>query len=109
MAREDLKHIGELGDLKDTKYWFKRDVGTIKNSFRKSMSVSPFLLLGAFVLSLLYNYFYDTISLLTIITSTISFFLILLVSYILLYVIVKKGYNVHSRGGTTLDSSRFDK
>lgn len=107
MNKEDWKHTKELGELKDTKYWFNKDIGTIKKSLRKSFKISPLLLLIALTLSLAYNYFYDTFFLTQVLSITMVFYMVILFSYILFYVIVKKGYNVGvDGGGTTIDEAR---
>lgn len=110
MTEQDYKHAGELGDLKDTKYWFKRDIGTFKNSLRKTARVSPILLAVALILSLLINYFYNSLSLMQILFTTILFFPIVLLGYFLVYIMVNKGYNIDAwGGGTVIDESRNPK
>ena len=110
MSAEDYKHAGELGGLKDTKYWFKRDIGTFKKSFKKTIKLSPILLVVAVVLALGINYNDNSLVFESIAITTLSLFPIVLLGYFLFHVMVNKGYNIHSSGGgTVIDTSRNNK
>ncbi len=105
MQAEDNKHVDEFGDLKDTKYWFKRDIDTIKQNFRQTVKISPVLLIIALVLSFLINYSYSTLSFTLIIVTMLLFFPIVLLGHFLFLIMIRKGYNI-SRSGTVIDTSR---
>lgn len=110
MSEEDYKHAGKLGDLKDTRYWLKRDIGTFKKGLMKTVRVSPLLFVIALILSLLINYLYNSLSLMQILLTAILFSPIVLLGYFLIYVIVNKGYDIYpSGGGTVIDESRNPK
>jgi len=49
MIKQDLDHVGLLGDLKDTKYWFKRDLDTMKVGLVKTVRLTPILFLASFI------------------------------------------------------------
>jgi len=102
---EDAQHTNELGDLKDTSYWVKRDLQTFQKAFRSTIKFSPLLLLATLILATLTQYAYQFLSLGAIIRTTVVYYPIILLLYFLFYVIVNKGHNV-SKTGTTLDESR---
>ena len=103
--QEDLRHTNELGDLKDTNYWVKRDLKTFQKAFRSTVKYALLLLLATLMLATLTQYAYQFLSLGAIIRTTVVYYPIILLLYFLLYVMVQKGYNI-SKTGTTVDTTR---
>ena len=107
MTTEDHKHVGELGDLKDTKYWFKRDLSTMKLGLNRTARVTPILFTSAILFSLRVNYVNQTLSLIEVVFLSVIFLPIFMLGYFLFYIMVNKGYNIHAGGGgTVIDRSR---
>ncbi|MBI4009201.1 hypothetical protein HY357_03135 [Candidatus Roizmanbacteria bacterium] len=109
MVDDDWKHVDELGDIdivKDTKYWFKRDIQTIKTAIKKTIQYSLYLLLISVLFSIIISYSYNSnFQLDKVVFYTIVFFPIALLGYFLIYIMVKKGYNIDKRG-TSIDVER---
>jgi hypothetical protein len=107
MDKEDWNHANELGDVKDTKYWFKRDYGTIKTALIKTVIISPLLLTISSLLSLAINFWGNTLTLNQFFITTIALTPISLLGYFLFYIMAKKGYNIYGDGGgTVIDDSQ---
>lgn len=106
MIKQDMDHVGLLGDLKDTKYWFKRDLDTMKVGLVKTVRLTPILFLASFIFSLLINYMNQTLRIFELIILSVVFLPIFMLGYFLFYIMVKKGYNIHTHGGTVIDRSR---
>jgi len=107
VINDDGKHSGELGDLKDTKYWFRRDIGTIKAAIYKTKNVFPILLIISSVLSLGINYWSNSLSITQFLVTTVSLIPISLLGYFLFFIMANKGYDIHADGrGTVLNNSR---
>ena len=109
MSNSDYNHVGELGDLKDTKYWFRRDLGTMKKGLKKTVSLTPVLFLATFIFSLFVNYVNQTLRIYEIVVLSVFFLPISLLGYFLFYIMVNKGYNIHSHSGTVIDRARNTK
>lgn len=105
--QKDTEHTNEYGDIevfKDTKYWFKRDIQTIKKSFIATFKFSHVILLITFVFSFLITRtgntllnFDDTL----LYTAVLS--PIFLLGYFIFYVIATKGYDIESYEGTHIN------
>jgi len=107
LLNDDHKHVGELGDLKDTKYWFKRDLSTMKLGLRRTARVTPILFTSAIVFSLIVNHVNQTLSLIEVVFLSVIFLPIFMLGYFLFFIMVNKGYNIHAGGGgTVIDDSR---
>ncbi len=107
MSNADHKHVGELGDLKDTKYWFKRDLSTMKLGLKKTAQVTPVLFLASFVFSLLITYLDQALRIYEVVLLSMIFLPIFMLGFFLFYIMVNKGYNIHTGGGgTVIDDSR---
>lgn len=107
MINQDLEHIGELGDLKDTKYWFQRDLQTMKKGLNSAIGVLPYLITVALIVSVITNCIEQTLFFSTVVLLAVMIFPIIFLGYFLFYIMVNKGYNIHSSGGgTVIDDSR---
>ena len=107
MINDDWKHSGELDDLKDTKYWFRRDMGTIKAAIYKTRNVSLILLIISSLLSLGISYWSNSLSISQFLVTIVALTPISFLGYFLLYIMANKGYNIHADGGgTVLNNSR---
>ncbi|OGD09341.1 hypothetical protein A2397_04925 [Candidatus Amesbacteria bacterium RIFOXYB1_FULL_44_23] len=107
MNNDGGKHSGELGDLKDTKYWFRRDMETIKAAIYKTRNVSPLLLIISSLLSLGINYWSNSLSITQFLVTTVALTPISFLGYFLFYIMANKGYDIHADGGgTVLNNSR---
>jgi len=107
MINRDSEHVCKLGDLKDTKYWFRRDIGTMKKGLKKTVSQISVLLLATFVFSLFVNYANQTLRMYEVVVLSVMFLPIFMLGYFLFYIMVNKGHNIHaSGGGTVIDDSR---
>ena len=109
MSNDDYKHVGVLGDLKDTKYWFSRDLLTMKKGLKQTSRVSPILFCLALLFSLLVNYTNQTLRIKEVMILSVIFLPTFLLGYFLFYIMVNKGYNIYSSGGTEIDRSRNTK
>lgn len=110
----DLKHANEFGEIeafKDTKYWLKRDLQTIKKSLITTFNRSPIIflvtILFSFILSVSFNDMGKDLG--TLFTNALSFFPIFLLAHFMFHVIFTKGYNVHQWLGTYIDNPKFEK
>ncbi len=106
MKKDDLLHAGELGDLKDTKYWFKRDLGTMKMGLKKTVYVAPIIFLVSLLLSVLVNYQDETLTFIWVMVLAVILLPIFCLGFFLFYIMVNKGYNIHTKGGTVIDRAR---
>lgn len=105
MKKDDLLHAGELGDLKDTKYWFKRDLGTMKMGLKKTVYVAPIIFLVSLLFSVLTNYLDQTLTIAGVMVLAVIFLPIFCLGFFLFYIMVNKGYNIHT-SGTVIDRAR---
>lgn len=94
---------GEQELPRDTHYWIKHDLRTIKKSLVRSMKVSPIIL----VISILFGMFVTLITRgilqqnLIFLYSSL-FFPILLFGYFMLHILATKGYDIHFYAGAKI-------
>lgn len=104
---KDLKHVNEFGEievLKDTTYWFKRDLQTIRRSFVSTIRNSPFVFIIAMFFSFLMSGLSTTkVGLDNILAYTLIFFPISLLGYFMFYIMIKKGYEIDPYVGTHIN------
>ena len=105
MKKDDLRHADELGNLKDTKYWLKRDLGTMKMGLKKTIYFSPIIFLTTLLFSVLANYIDQTLTFVGIMVLAVILLPIFCLGFFLFYIIVNKGYNIHTKG-TVIDRAR---
>jgi hypothetical protein len=106
MDEEYYKKLMEENELKDTKYWLKKDAEIFKKGINKILKVFGILLSVSLIISLLINYSYDTFSFSQILIMTLYIFPIVLLGFALIYSVVYRGYNIYSEsGGTLIDKS----
>lgn len=110
----DLEHTNEFGEIeafRDTKYWFRRDLQTIKKSSIITFNRSPIIFLATILFSFLLSVSFNDIGkdLGTLFANALSFFPIFLLAHFMFHVIFTKGYNVHQWWGTYIDNPKFEK
>lgn len=83
MNNQDLEHSCELGDLKDTKYWFRRDFGTMRKGLDQTVRLTPTILLLACFFSLFVNYVNQTLRIYEVVVLSVMFLPIFMLGYFL--------------------------
>lgn len=95
-TKSDYDNADEFGNLHGTKYWFKRDLGTIKAAIKSTLKFSPIILILATIFSALFVYIesqrwdFSAITLLTTLLFPITIF-----GYFICYVFKNKGYEIN--------------
>jgi len=108
---EDLKHTNEFGEIdmtKDTEYWFKRDFGTIKKSFLKTLKAFPFVVVPLYIFFLIITRTENNWNLRFSFGLTVIFSTIILLGYFMVYILVTKGYDIQPYQGTHIDNPNYD-
>lgn len=105
--KEDIDHTSELGDIeigKDTAYWIKRDLRTMKISFISTAKAVPMVFLIVAVVILTSFIFAQVPHNLSITLKYIlAFTAICSLGYLMIHIFVTKGYNIDPYNGTTIN------
>jgi len=107
---KDLENVNEFGEIeafKGTKYWFKRDLQTIKRSFVSTIKFSPIVFLTTLAFSALMTLFDNPkINFYVAISYTVILFPIFLLGYLMFNVMVTKGYDIDPYAGTHIKTTK---
>ena len=108
----DLEHTNEFGEIeafKDTKYWFKKDLLTIKKALKKVFKISPLIFLIALIFSSSITFLYNgSLNFFLIFIYLLILFPVFLLAYMMLYVMINKGYEIDAYEGTYIDTPKHD-
>src|SRR3989344_1945260 len=103
-SKDDLNHTNEFGELevhKHTKYWFKRDLITIKSSFLFTLKWLPVVFIVSVVVSWLFNMLYKIATTLNdLLTYSFILFPIFSLGLFIFRVLLIKGYEIDPYAGT---------
>lgn len=103
-SNKDIKNGGYVEVTKHTKFWFKKDVQTIKMSFLKTLWVLPYIYSVTFLVFIfLFEYLNFEFFKLSL-KYSLSFGSIIYLAYFLTHVMNTKGYNI-GRSSTKLTNT----
>lgn len=93
----DYGHFSYIPIKGHTKEWFKKDLQTIRNSFKKTLKIAPIIFLITFLTTCCLIYFSSHQLIFDLIIAyTLSFGMIVNLGFFLLHVLKTKGYDIES-------------